>query len=228
MVWGLIEPGGRGDFFPGGTFTDWEPRLEKHFNEVLSDEDRKKLENRLAVYSHEVSRKFHLDLGPLEQHEIPREFMVGASYNSLASLIKTKDRLLAVDQKFKDIVESLEPGVHQFWPIQITMPKGRAYPEQYYGLVIGQFFDSFLQKQSPDECWRMFGNYEAARFTAADTTKSIVGQLAMNASVFGSAHLWREKMLKRPNIFFSDTLQHRLSEAGLRLPKRLALKEVAA
>jgi hypothetical protein len=55
---------------------------------------------------------------------------------SLGSLVLLPDRLLAVDATLKEIIEGLEQGVHQFWPLRIIMPKGNELPVPYYGMVI--------------------------------------------------------------------------------------------
>ena len=50
----------------------------------------------------------------------------------------------AVSETLRDIVEDLEPGVHQFWPIEITTPDG-PYPGKYFGLAIGRSIKSFSE-----------------------------------------------------------------------------------
>jgi hypothetical protein len=67
-------------------------------------------------------------------------------YKSLGSLIKLNDRILAVDEALKAIIERLESGVHQFFPIEIMMPSDKAPSVRYYVLVIGNYCDSFIPK----------------------------------------------------------------------------------
>ena len=45
-----------------------------------------------------------------------------------------------VSEPLKDIIEALEPGVHFYWPIRMTGPKGVEYPVRYYGMQIRHFF----------------------------------------------------------------------------------------
>jgi len=54
----------------------------------------------------------------IEEHEPPRSFNTVKGYKSLGSLIKLNNRILAVDQALRAIIERLEPGVHQFFPIE--------------------------------------------------------------------------------------------------------------
>src|SRR5207245_173725 len=78
----------------------------------------------------------------------PTEYRMRETPKSLASLIQLTDRLLAVDATLKEIIETLEPGVHQFWPIRMPMPRGKDYPVPYYAMIIGRFIDSFVPEQS--------------------------------------------------------------------------------
>lgn len=228
MVWALFEPDGGGDFSPDADFTDRDQHLEAYFNNVLTDEERLKFENGFTSFRSRVSRKFSSNAGPLDEHEKPKELKTYASYSNLGSIISLKNGLLAVDETLKEIIESLEPGAHQFWPIRITMPKGKEYPVQYYGIIIGQFFDSLVPEQSSEEILYARGSYEARKYSAIQKTKAAIGQIAMNSNVFSTAHLWREKILTSPNIIISDALKEKIDNADLRMFKNLSMKVVEA
>ena len=47
-----------------------------------------------------------------------------------------------VSERFRMCVEAIEPGVHQFIPIELKMPDGSIYPEQYYILNVQNFIDT--------------------------------------------------------------------------------------
>ena len=148
MVWGVVEPGSFGDFFPNGDYVGWEEGIQRYFLEEMSAEQRAAAGDTHIRYMYEVSRKFTEDMGPLEPHERPSEFRLMERPKSLASLILLNDRLLAVDATLKEIIETLEPGVHQFWPLRITLRNGNEYPVAYYGMIIRRFIDSFVPEQS--------------------------------------------------------------------------------
>ena len=48
----------------------------------------------------------------------------------------------------------------------------------------------------------------------------------MARDAIGLAHIWRETHLLRPEIFISDILQARLTQAGLRVPKHFKMNDV--
>jgi hypothetical protein len=222
MVWGLVEPGGFGDFFQGGDYVGWEEALKRHFDEEMSAGQRAAFDNWHVAYMGDVSRKFTEDRGLLEPHESPLEFRMRQSRKSLGSLLLLSDRLQVVDVMLKEIIETLEPGVHQFWPLRITQPKGAEFPGPYYGMIIGRFIDSFVPEQSAG--YRGSDGSEAF-FANSPTKKDYVG-LTVLKDVVAGAHLWRERNLLDPNIFLSDELQAEITRHGLRIPKHHQLKVV--
>jgi hypothetical protein len=233
MVWALIQPSGFGDFFPDGSYVDREDRMTEYFSQMPPD-FQAKFKSSIASYRNYASSKFTYEIGtkigekppitPLEAHEKPAWLETEKNYSSLGSFLITENRLLVVDENLKVIIERLEPSVHVFWPIQITMPKGAVYPKQFYGMVIGQFLDSFVPEKSADGILEKENNYESY-FISMETKQNLAG-VAMSKSVFGTHHLWRERRLRRPGICFSDALQSEIAKAGLRMPKHFQMKEV--
>jgi hypothetical protein len=141
---------------------------------------------------------------------------------SLGSLILLYARLLAVDAALKEIIETLEPGVHQFWPLRITLPNGKEFPGPYYGMVIRRFIDSFVPEQSITANPPSPGSES---FFTKGPTKKDYGNLTVSKRVVGGAHLWRERRLLMPSVFFSDELQAEITRQGLRV-KHHRLKEI--
>lgn len=223
MVWGMHEPSRFGEFFPDGEFLGWYESLHHYYDNCMSDAEKAAMNMSKRISYTKFAAKFTRDLGHMSDAECPKTLLTTKSYKALGSLIIVYGRLLAVDDDFKALVEELEPGVHQFWPIEIRMPRNETYPGTYFGLRIGQFLDTFNPDHSKDECYNISG-YENYR-GIAPVKKTVTG-LAVSKDAIGNAHLWREQKLSQPDIFLSDTLQQRATEAGLRLPKHFQMKEV--
>jgi uncharacterized protein DUF1629 len=221
MVWGLVGPSGIGDFFPDGDYVGWKEGIKRYFDEDMSAEQRAAHDNWDVSYREIVSRKFTEDMGPLEPHERPSEYRMTETRKTLGSLVLLSDRLLAVDATLKEIIETLEPGVHQFWPLRMTRPKGQEVPVPYYGMVIRRFIDSFVPEQSDV----LQAEGPDAFFTKGPTKKDY-GNLTVLNRVVAGAHLWRERRLLIPSIFFSDDLQAEITWRGLRIPKHHQLKAI--
>jgi hypothetical protein len=238
MVWGLVLSGSFGDFFPGGDYVGWDERLETYFKAEMPANFRAQFKDPSGFeyvnsYMHYAAMKFIYEqgrkfpdkpaLGPIEDHEWPPEFRVRILPKNLGSLIKLGDRILAVDDTLKEIINRLEPGVHQFSPIKTTSNNGKTYPKPYHTFVIRRFLDSFAPETSAPGSWerRQFGTYQATK-----ETKEVMRGLALSKSGFKDAHIWRERNIDTPDIFFSNILHNEITSAGLRIPKHFQLREV--
>lgn len=223
MVWCLMKPQGFGDYWPDGEFVGWNEALKSYYENEMPHEKKVAMGMTKRILFSEFAEKFSEDLGRLEAVECPKEFQTIKTYSNLADVIATQDRLLAVSEALKGIIEDLEPGVHQFWPLKITSRRGQVYPVNYYGMAVGRFLDSFDYERSSKENWRHSNDWYVPR----SKTKKDFSQMAMSAKVIGGTHLWRERKVYNPPIYFSDELQERIEQAGLRLYRRYKLKEVA-
>ena len=223
MVWGM-ENIGSGMFFPSGDFPGEDARLEA-IEQSMPPEKRSKY-SPLGYVSH-VAECIRKDKGPLADHELPKKFVASPRPKELGSLLKLRGGVRAVDEDLKNIIERLEPSVHQFWPLQIVMPNGDGHPNRYYGMMVLRHLDSFMPEQSDPDCWR--GGEIAPginSYTVYGSSREDHAGLAMASSVFGSSHLWRERALMNPTLFFSDELQAAIKSAGLRIPKHFKLKVI--
>lgn len=231
MVWGMHEPGSFGDFFPDGEYVSWKEEVKRYFDEEMSSAERAEFSNNHVHYRRSISRRFDRPGDLIEPHGQHKHLKTVKTYTNLSSLIITQNGLLALDDQLKQIIEKMEPDTHQFWPIKITMPKGREYPRPYFGLQIRQFNDSFDPEMSDRECWRdvSFVSYKGEEVWAYEVSrpnKRLHAGLAMRREVFGNSHLWREVKLRRPHFFLSDDLHAEIVRQGLRVPKTYQLKEV--
>ncbi|MBY0260194.1 DUF1629 domain-containing protein [Methylobacterium sp.] len=223
MVWGLVDPSSFGEFFPNGDYVGWEEAIKRYFDVEMSAEQRAARDNWDVSYRGDVARKFTEDFGQLEAHERPTEFKLTEPRKSLGSLIELTGRLLAVDTTLRDVIEALEPGVHQFWPLRIVTPKGKEYPGSYNGLIIRRFLDGFVSEQS--EGFRFTSS--TSQFAAADRdTKAGYAGLAFAQDVIAGAHLWREDKLSSPKILMSDALQAKIAAQNLRIFKHHKMRVV--
>ena len=245
MVWGMEVPSTFGDFWPRGgyegTDDNWAKRLDEYFYKGGISEEKKAamlpgLREANLSYAIYVSGKFSHEPGsqengrglpflPVEPYELPEFYKAEKSTNSLGSLIALNYGILAVDEKLKAIIERLEPNVHQFFPIEIRMPKGKTYPVQYYILLIGQYIDSFSPKKSKEGSYKSYPDHPGY-YSLVRRPPSAMSGLAMSKEVFGDAHFWRERGLNGMLTCFSDELKTQAKKDGLRLPKHHKLMEV--
>jgi hypothetical protein len=235
MVWAISMPSDFNDFFPDGNYVGFKESLHKHFAENMVTEERAVFDGNQAKYVLYVGEKFRSELGSryssdyppvssIEKHEVPECFETEKRYTSLGSLVKLTIRFLAVDDALKEIIEKLEPGKHQFFPIKILMPKGEIYPKRYFVMRIGQWLDSLSSTESKSEVLQKDGE-NGHYFLFAPTKKYIEG-LALSKAAINQVDLWRDRFLSDELIFISDALQNAIGEAGLHMPKHFRVMEV--
>jgi hypothetical protein len=230
MVWGVLIPTGFGDFRPEGELVGWEERLDAYYHKELEGGPLKAHMPRASYYHSRVLWKFLRELGSLTPdslrverplpHEWPEEYRTAKTHDKLGSLIEI-DGFLAVEDHLKALIEEIEPGLHDFRPIRITMPRGKDYPVPYHVLLIGQFRDSFRPELTTEGTWNGKLDYPRVH----DTKAGLAGA-AMSTEAIGGAHLWRERKLVEPKICFSDELQDAIAKAGLRMMKHYKMKSV--
>lgn len=227
MAWALKEPIGFGKYWPDGSYKHWYDELREHAvatrssmskefeAEVFDDEN-----NNLFISP--FVEKFTKNRRLVVEEEAPKYFHTSKKYTELHSMLSSESRILLVDEDLKSLIEEFEPGVHQFFPIAINMPKGKVYPKHYYILVIGSFLEAYL----PVEGTFNSSSGGGKRFFSLSHTKKEYNQLQLSKEVIASSHLWRDTRMASPNVFISDALQETIKESGLTIFVHHKVKEV--
>lgn len=129
-----------------------------------------------------------------------------------------------VCETFRQIVEELEPGVHQFLPIEFVTKKGAPVPGNgpYYLFRVMQSFDAILVEKSnlvwvnrydtfkPGALVRMVPGAEGLRFGPGPV------QLVMSRPQIAGRHAWRSKQVQIGDLYFSDDLVDAVRAAKLK------------
>lgn len=239
MVWGLVFPSGFGDGWPDGEFESdpkynepgWFGRLKSHYLDQSPEVQRRLYGGQIADHAMGISSyvvgKFTHEVGsrenqhkppfsPLEEHEPPRFFQTLRKHTDLCSIIKLNCLIPAVDDDLKAIIEHLEPGVHQFYPLEIRLPAKKVYPKNYYTLVVGTFLDSFAFDQTKPGSAH---SPSPGRFNLNTTKKAMAGA-AFRKVGFAGHHLWRERTFWHNVLCFSEELHDAIVEAGIKMPRK--------
>lgn len=243
MAWAVSLKSEFGQFFPSGDYPELRDRLQIYFNQEMPPEDK-------AVFGHKVDytywvfEKFVKELGILhpgdravltapQDHEWPRAFQAKRKIRSLGSLFKTTNKVLAVDEAMKDLIEGLEPGVHQFRPITILQPNSETFPGSYFTMIVGRFCDSFIPDlETEGDLWKQLSYVDenkVRQFTGtylhyAQNAESFA-RLSLSRVATNGAHLWRESSLRGPDFFVSDSLQDAIKRAKLKVPPMFKVRE---
>ena len=251
MVWGVVGAKGFGRFAPEGrmeadpeTGQDrWHDRLASHYWAQTPEEQRRLFDydhlSRSSYYASYAAGKFthecgsvhmhHPDWPPysaIEPHE-PPQFYSSRPYPALASFITFFGGTEAVDENLKAILERLEPGVHQFFPLKIIIgPNDRQTDLKYFTFRMGQYCTSFSPEQSDVEAFTGPSPVVPNYYSPVETKKGISG-IALSKAAFGNAHLWRERWFPSSQVFcISDELKAEIDKEGLSIARHYKMREV--
>lgn len=244
MAWGMGMPTGFGAYWPSGGFEGWSQSLIAYYQAQPPEVQRELFDAysdplECAVsYPHYVSVKLIHEIGsryrphrpvdvplkPVLDHEPPKVFVTEAKCNELASLISLNDRIVAVDEALKALIEGLDPGIHRFFPIDIVMPKGVKFSRQFYVLGVGRYFDSFADSASDSKAYEELPNSGGLLSINRQSLSNSIRGLALTSQVHEGAHLWRERRFQEWLTCFSDELHAAIEGAELLVPKMYKMR----
>jgi hypothetical protein len=132
---------------------------------------------------------------------------------------------LKISTAAKDLIERLEPGVHQFFPVEVF---AYSYDPATWQDVYGNYdpvpAGTYVDRKIADQWFFVICNRLDTMnrdLTVGITERGfyrpekvgVEGKLILNRSVIGQASVWCERCV--PGIFFSDELIAQIDAAGL-------------
>lgn len=137
--------------------------------------------------------------------DIPNRAKLVTRHKTLTNILSVNN-CMAISTKIKKIIEMVEPGVHQYFPIELSWSGG---VEVYYLINICNFIDSIIVDKSSI----LINKYRDGSVSYRDDITH-ADYKALDASQVSGLHLWREKKF-RLYTFVSDLLYKQLFEIGL-------------
>lgn len=118
----------------------------------------------------------------------------------------------AVSQRFKDLVEEFEPGVHQFFPLALRDKNGVPLPDPYYIFNCRARLDAVLVAES-GLSWRS----EKIPEGRPVSSMSFDSQLVFSRPAIAGHHLWFSNYLwQHDTIYVSDAFYTELKARKIR------------
>lgn len=144
-----------------------------------------------------------LDIGP-----VWLRISLGKPYAALPDILQLHGPWM-VSQTFRKIVEEREPGVHQFFPVELQIAKGGAELGPRYLLNVGQMLTAISSDRSIINWGTRADGSKWAYPPGADDC------LVAMRSEIADKSLWIDK-LYRQNRFISNDLKIAFDNAGVR------------
>jgi hypothetical protein len=150
----------------------------------------------------------HLDINrglTFDQREVPTRAVVVSAHRQLSSIVPING-WWGVSETFRDMVETRECGVHQFFAIEIVLSGGVRPAEPYWIFNIRQRIDAVIVDRSQVE-WTHFPGKEPVM---NPPNQMWPGErpypLCLNRGVIAGRHVWRGDKHLSVDVFFSDHL----------------------
>lgn len=196
----LIDGGHRKPYFRSAELYDWLPENTK--------------EERKATL--EYSRILSEGKDQLEPINAPGTLALNGILN-LKPFFKSVNGWWFVEQVVKDLIETLDPGRHQFIPIRLAGYGGEREVEDGTWYILNVYFHVMSIVDDLSDVRPSYGFKETReKMQVMQNAK----RLTMDAAELDpAAYLWREHRFGR-DLFMSDELYDRLVQMKVKLPAR--------
>jgi hypothetical protein len=224
MVYGFDTDSTFGNFLPDAEMPGYWEYLEQQFKEMSAK----------GVATHEFFTQFEEDFSreclygthPIDEVLMPKNFVLAKPYQALGDFI-TLGMGYAVTARFRDLIEKLEPGRHQFIPIKITLRSGKDYPVEYFTFRVLSQLDAFDKNKSDPTCWKK----SVQILKIAQPKEENARGIALSRNVIADHHIWRgfvsaETGISGFKFYVSDKLKTAIAEAKFKMMPFYQLKEV--
>lgn len=145
----------------------------------------------------------------LKEENVPREARVASQHRTLPDFV-TLPQAIGVSPAFRKIVEELEPGVHQFFPVTLCARSGELAHRQYDLFNIVGKVDAVIEEKSDVKRIRSDLGSMVLHYTRAEP------HLTLDAKLIVSRHVWRGDKDLHNQIFFSDELGERVARLNMK------------
>lgn len=118
-------------------------------------------------------------------------------------------------ERVKDVIESVEPDVHQFVEFQLVTPGGKPLEDRYYFLNIMQSFDALFVENSSVK-WVWIDGSPSNEFRKILVLRNpLPFHYFMSRPKIARRHLWTGALVLPYRIFCSDEMFQALKDADL-------------
>lgn len=158
-------------------------------------------------------RRCHLEHFPTKMRWLDRQGHSIPDFNQA--------ELLNVSERAKNVIEQVEPGVHQFVPVGYTNGKDKFLEKRYFW-VVGNRIDSIDRERTTfilrkGRSWSPIfdiANFEPELLPPSvdPNTKS---KFVFSLAQIGNAHAWRDKHMNGGGVWLSAALADGIKQRGL-------------
>lgn len=146
---------------------------------------------------------------------MPDRLVIDKRRKTIPDGFNSNSSILVCSARVRDIIEPLDPGVHQFFPLEVNWRNGDPVGGEWYSFNVYARQDSVVLEES------------TLRKAGGPATKNLPAQpiryymkyhekdVTLDEARLGALNLWRELRVEK-SLLCSDTLHDALKSEGLR------------
>jgi hypothetical protein len=152
---------------------------------------------------------------------VPRRAFQVSPHKTTPDFVQISGGARAVCDEFRAMVEALEPGVHQFFPVELLRKDGSPVilGREWFLLNICNRVDAVVVERS-----NIYWEEKPGGRRVMHPRRQPPG-LVLRRSAIAGRHLWRGLTHLRVNEFWSDALMREVQRAKLRKVRAVPLEE---
>ena len=151
------------------------------------------------------------DIGKLTSKQVPKNIKITGLRKAatLPDAFRVINGLPLVSDSLRNLIEQMDPGIHQFFPVELTLPAGRKLKTGFNVIIVTTKKKTILPEIS---------DVSGPRYGSAYSLKSPGSKVVFSPSCLVGAHMWRE-IGYRGRLFISNELESAIRSKGLKFMK---------
>lgn len=164
------------------------------------------------------------EIGTIDEDLLPKSWIFEKARPVMPDMFWGSCGMMIVSGAYRNIIEGLDPGLHQMWPIDLRRKRKGSFPGRWYGLNI-RARATAIQIEGSD---LHFHPASEQLVLPSSYTVNISFKVTVAKSALPDAHLWWDYALhlSGPTILCSDKLRDAVVAAGLKPIPFVKSKEV--
>jgi hypothetical protein len=162
--------------------------------EIIANPDNTKLINNTGICS-------FLPWNPSNQPVVARH---KEPYKGKLDVMTIVGGPVGVSRKFRDLVETFEPGVHVFAPLILERKNGERFEEDYFLFTTQQDIDCLITENDPNNFEYLWTSEETGHKQILCRLTKSGREVPISVRAIADKHLWTAGLLGLNELFVSD------------------------
>lgn len=178
----------------------------------LTPEDRRFFVDRIPLFEPERPYRF-------DPAEVPKRVHLLSGDKAIPDFVAINGRL-SMCPEARALVEELEPGVHQFFPVEVVRPRSKRPIHRLDGRVLDGPYYLFNVQAALDAVWVERSEVDVL-YDRVDGRPRVIRRpgnwnIVLRRDVIQGHHVWRGARQLKNDMFFSDALVRAIEARRLR------------